>query len=89
MFRPHPTGLALAITLAILWVVCSLLYAVAPVTWLSFAATLFHGFQMISPPPPMTLTGFLLGFFALAVAGYVGGWLFASLYRAIDRSPSA
>jgi hypothetical protein len=82
MLKPHSAGLALAATFAILWAVCAGFYAIFPQISLGLYSIIFHGFQMSVDAAPLTPVGYLSGIVYLAVAGYVIGWLFSTLYSA-------
>ncbi|MEO5672815.1 MAG: DUF5676 family membrane protein [Ramlibacter sp.] len=84
---PLRTGIALAITVAVFYALCALVWAVAPGPFLSFMNSLFHGmdFSSMVQPGPFSLPGFLNATFILALwalgAGTSFAWVLARLSR--------
>jgi hypothetical protein len=81
-------GLAVGIGSAILWVICSLVVAVAPGSAGSLTAQLFHvasGNAQVG----VTWSGFLVGLCFWSIAAGIFAWLCAALYnRMLPRMES-
>ncbi len=75
-FNPLATGMALAATLATVFIVCALVQAIAPGIqashmWLS----LFTG------APIGSASAWIEGIVSSIVAGFIAGWLFGAIYN--------
>lgn len=73
-------GLSAVVTVAILWVLCSLVVVLLPGMSMNMSGYMMHtnfsGMQW-----SMNLTGFLAGLVIWAVFAYVTGWLLATIYN--------
>ena len=82
---PLRTGIALAITVAVFYALCALVWGMAPGPFHSFMNSLFHGmdFSGMVQPGPFSLPGFLTATVILAVwaAGTFFGWALERLSR--------
>lgn len=80
---PWKTGVALALTLAISYTVCTMAYAMWPKQGVDFLNALFHGldFRMLVVATPFTFSGFLYPLLVLTGWGFAVGALFAWLHR--------
>lgn len=78
-------GITLAITVAIFYSACALIWALAPQASLSWMDSLFHGldFTTMMRPRPFTWGGFLSAIVVLAIWGFALGafynWLASRL----------
>ena len=83
-FNPKSLGLALAIVSGTAYIVCALLFAIAPASTLNFFSALFHGID-ITPIAGTTvpLSTAVLGFFESVILAFVLGWFFAKVYNYI------
>ena len=70
------TGLALALTCAIVYSVCAAVSALWPVFVFGVATALVHAISL-TPSGPMTFASFMYGLITVAVFGYVSGLVFA------------
>ena len=85
------SGLALAITLALLNSVCGVLVGLWPQQAIVFANTWAHGLDLrpLMSDAPMTLARFAYGLIGLSIIGFVIGAVYAWLYNrlcGVDRS---
>lgn len=78
------TGIALAITFALMSALCALAFFVVPEATLDFFAAFMHGLDLktVKSAAPFTLTRVLYGVVDLGVVGFVAGVVFASAYNA-------
>jgi hypothetical protein len=84
---PLRTGLALAITVAVFYALCALVWAVAPGPFLSFMNSLFHGmdFSSMVQPGSFSLAGFLTATVVLALWALGAGTSFAWVLARVSR----
>lgn len=81
--NPWKTGLELALTIAIAYTVCAVLYALWPEQAINFLNALFHGLDFRKLGTPITFT-FLMYAYPLIVFlvwGFAVGALFAWLHN--------
>jgi len=80
----HPalsTGIALAVTVAVFYALCTVVWLVAPGPFLGFMNSLFHGmdFSPLLRPASFSVAGFLEALVVMSVwaflAGTFYGWL--------------
>jgi hypothetical protein len=78
------TGIALAITFALMSALCALAFIVWPNTTLDFFGAFMHGLDLktVKSAAPITLTRVLYGVVGLGIVGFVAGVVFASAYNA-------
>ena len=81
------TGIALAITVAVFYALCALVWAIAPGPFLSFMNALFHGmdFSSMVQPLPFSLPGFLTAMAILAAWALAAGAFFTWLQQRFSR----
>lgn len=82
----HPalrTGMALAVTVALFYALCTLAWLVAPGPFLGFMNGLFHGmdFSMLLRPAPFSWGGFVAALLVMAVWAFLAGTFFGWLRR--------
>jgi len=85
---PWTTGTALAVTLAVVYVLCAAAFALWPAATLGFFDAWFHGLNLANLQPgakPFTLGVFIYGFVGIAVSGFVTGAVFALSYNLAGR----
>ena len=84
---PLRTGLALAITVAGLYALCALAWALAPGPFLGLMNNLFHGmdFSSMVKPQPFAFPGFLAALLVLSVWALLAGMLFTWLLNRLAR----
>jgi len=89
MNAPWKTGLTLALTMAISYTVCALLYALWPAQGIAFLNALFHGldFGRLQAPQTYSAMTFLGPLLVLSVWGALVGTLFAWLYAKLHGKP--
>lgn len=79
--RPLGTGIALAVTVAVFYTACTLVWLAAPGPFLGFMNSLFHGldFSILARPAAFSWTGFLEALLVMSawafLAGAFFGWL--------------
>ena len=79
--RPLGTGIALAVTVAVFYTACTLVWVVAPGPFLGFMNNLFHGldFSALVRPAAFSWAGFLEALLVMSawalLAGAFFGWL--------------
>ena len=85
--KPLQTGLALSITVAVFYSLCTLVEMLWPVQFIGFMNALFHGldFRKLGAPSGFSWSSFFEAIIVLAVwafaAGTVFGWLEGALLR--------
>ncbi len=79
----HPTGLAAALTGAIIYALCSLAAWLWPKQSIGFFSQWFHGIDLtkIAVTPQMTVSGFVLGLIGMIVVLYLVGFVYAWIYN--------
>ena len=84
---PLRTGTALAITVAVFYTLCALLWAAAPGPFLSFMNSLFHGMDFTSMvrPGPFEWRGFVVALLLLSAWALLAGAFFAWIYNRLTR----
>ena len=84
---PLRTGIALAITVALFYVLCSLIWAAAPGPSLGFMNNLFHGMDFTSmvQPRPVEWPWFFAVLLALSAWALLAGAFFAWLLNRLTR----
>ncbi len=78
---PKRVGYSLAAVAGVIYVVCAILVAIAPLWTVSFFGALFHGIDIskIATTPDLGKT--VLGFVEIVVLGWLAGWFFAKVYN--------
>ena len=78
------TGIALAITFALMSAFCALAFLVAPKATLDFFGAFMHGVDLkaVKSAAPISLVRALYGVVGLGVVGFIAGAVFASAYNA-------
>jgi hypothetical protein len=90
--QPLRTGLALAATATILYVVCAAAFALAPGTTLDFLNAWFHGVDLSVLKPgakPFGWGTFLYGLVGVAIAAFVTGVVYAVAYNLLGPRSTA
>jgi len=83
---PTRTANALAIVGAVLYIVCVLLVASAPMFYRGVAQTWMHGFNLSTLPiMPMTMGGSVYGVVTFTVVAWLAGYAFASVYNGLGK----
>ena len=85
---PWRTGVALAVTMAVSYTVCALLYAQWPQVGIRFLNALFHGldFNLLAAPEPLTVSMFIVPLAVLSVWGFLVGTLFSWVEQCLHRN---
>jgi len=82
MLRPIPLGNAAAVLSALLYVLCAIMVAIAPGTYLAVAESWLHGVQLTAADAVgISAGGFLLGITTLAATVWVSAAGLAVLYN--------
>jgi len=79
--NPLRTGIALAVTVGLFYVLCTLTWVVAPGPFLGFMNSLFHGmdFSSMVRPQPFAWPGFLTALLVLSAWAFMAGVFFTWL----------
>ena len=80
---PLRTGVALAVTVAVFYVLCTLVWLAVPGSFLNFMNGLFHGmdFTPLMRPAPFAWGGFVEAVVVMTVWSFLAGSFFAWLRR--------
>jgi hypothetical protein len=89
MNAPWKTGISLALTMAISYTICALLYALWPAQGIAFLGALFHGldFGRLQAPQDYSVATFVGPLLVLSVWGAMVGTLFAWLSAKLHGRP--
>lgn len=89
MNAPWRTGISLALTIAISYTICALLYALWPAQGVAFLGALFHGldFGRLQAPQDYSVATFVGPLLVLSVWGATVGTLFAWLSAKLCGRP--
>jgi hypothetical protein len=84
--RILPTGLALAITVALFYALCALASALWPDGTIAFFNAWMHSVDLkaIEATRPMTLGLFVYGLISIALVGFIVGIVYAWVYNRMD-----
>lgn len=84
---PLRTGIALAITVATFYALCTQVWVLAPGPFLAFMNSLFHGidFSSLVQPQPFAWPGFLFAVLVLSGWALLAGTFFAWLLDRLAR----
>ena len=73
---------SLAIISGIMYVLCALLFAIAPQTTLNLFKDMFHGIDITKiASTPVSFGSNITGFIKIVVFSLIVGWLFATIYN--------
>ena len=76
------TGLALATTSGILYIICAIWFWLSAKTALLYFDSLFHGIEVSAiAEQSLTFSGVIIGLMLIVISAYVIGALFAMLYN--------
>lgn len=75
------TAFSLAIVSGIVYIVCAILVAIAPIFTLNTFGALFHGIDISQIAATPTITNTIIGFAEIVVLALIVGWLFAVVYN--------
>ena len=79
---PKKTGLSLAIVFGIFYLVCAILFALAPASTMSLFNSLFHGIDVSEiARESISLGETAFGLLIILVFGWIVGWLYAVIYN--------
>jgi hypothetical protein len=80
------TGIALAITFALMSALCAIAFIAVPDATIDFFGAFMHGVDLkaVKSAAPITLVRVIYGVIGLGAVGLVAGLLFASVYNAIS-----
>ena len=78
------TGVALAITFALMSALCAVAFFVVPEATLDFFGAFMHGLDLktVKSAAPITVARVFYGVVGLGVVGFLAGVVFASAYNA-------
>ncbi len=84
---PLLSGAALAMTVAVMYALCTLVWVLAPGPFLSFMNKLFHGMDFTSMVQPglFAWTGFVSALLVQSAIAFFAGALFAGLFNRLTR----
>ncbi len=82
-FAPLRTGIALAVTVAVFYALCTLAWLAVPGPFLGFMNNLFHGmdFRLLLRPAPFSWGGFFEALVVMSVWSFLAGMFFGWLRR--------
>jgi uncharacterized membrane protein len=80
--NPVKFGLACALSVSILWIVCSILVMVIPPMMLSMSGHMLH-MELAGMSWHITLLGVFTGLVGWFVTAGIGGWLLAAIYNCL------
>lgn len=86
--NPVTTGLSLAITIGLLYLLCALIVAVAPGPSMALLGMMAHGLNiapLTQQVPPMTLAGLLISLLFIMAYSFLAGLLFCWTSNALTR----
>lgn len=86
--NPVGLGLALAITTAVLSIICAVLVAIAPNQMMAILQSWWHGLDvtmLASTAPPVTLQSIAIGLITISAFAFVVGFLFAVIGNLVSR----
>ena len=85
--NPLSTGIASAVTFALLSILCAVAFMVAPDATIDFFGAFMHGLDLNTArsAAPLSLGRVLYGVIGLAIIGFIAGLLFAWTYNAVNR----
>lgn len=86
--NPWQVGSAMALTAAVISVVCTVAVFLFPDGTVGFVNAWVHGLDLtlLMSNKPWTLGGLAYGLFGVTLTGFLGGALFAVCYNLIGRS---
>jgi len=73
-------GIACALSVSVLWLVCSILIMVMPSAMLSMSGDMLH-MELVEMDWHLTLSGVINGLLGWFAAAGIGGWLLAVVYN--------
>ena len=81
------TGIALAVTLALISALCAIAFVLAPDATLDFFSAFMHGLDLkaVKSVAPISFGRVLYGLIGLSIVGFIAGVVFAWIYNAISR----
>ena len=87
--NPWKHGVVLAVTIAVAYTVCAILYALAPERGVDFLNALFHGldFHKLGSPGAFTFLAFFAPLVVLTIWGFLVGALYGWLSNRFLRGP--
>jgi 2TM family of unknown function (DUF5676) len=80
-------GIALAVTFAVLSILCALAFVLAPNGTIDFFGAFMHGLDLnsVRSTAPIRLGRVLYGVIGLSIIGFIAGFVFAWTYNLINR----
>ena len=84
---PFRTGITLAITVAVFYALCTLVWALAPGPFLGYMNSLFHGldFTSLVQSSRFAWPAFVMALLVLGVWSFLAGAFFAWLFNRLSR----
>ncbi len=84
--KPLRTGLALAVTVALFYSLCTLVEVALPNQFMNFMNALFHGldFSKLASSEPYRWTSFLYALVVMAIWAFAAGAFFAIIHNALS-----
>jgi hypothetical protein len=84
--RPLRTGLALAITVAVFYTLCTFAWLSAQAPFLGFMNSLFHGidFTSLVTPAPFSWRGFLEALLVMSIWAFLAGTFFGWVRQRLE-----
>jgi hypothetical protein len=88
--NPLRVGSAMALTVAVISLVCTAAVFLFPDGMVSFVNSWVHGldFTILKSNKPWTLGGLAYGWFGVSLTGFLSGFLFACSYNLVGNCPA-
>ncbi len=79
---PKLVSLSLAAVSGVWYIICALIFVVAPTSGLNLFSYIFHGIDITQiAQTSVPFTGILIGFVEIILWALLAGWLFAVIYN--------
>jgi uncharacterized protein DUF5676 len=80
-------GIALAVTFALLSVLCAIAFVIAPNGTIDFFGAFMHGLDLdsVRSTAPIRFGKVLYGVIGLSIVGFIAGFVFAWTYNLVNR----
>jgi len=80
--NPKIVSMSLASVAGIVYILCAIFFAIAPLTTLSFFKDIFHGVDLTQlARTTISFGNTVAGFVEIVVSALVTGWMFAVMYN--------
>ena len=83
-FDEKNIALSFSITLGVLYIICSLVYYLAPSLFSALGGYLMHGIELSKTAKPFFFGQFAGGLALTVILSYAGAYFFATVYNYLD-----